>query len=190
MVADRGTPADTFRELFAAHASYVWNVLRRFRAREADLADLTHEVFVVLHRHLEDGSLDLDRPIRPWLGATAFRVASVHRRSASARREVLDGEAGGVVADPTAGPEQAASAAEDRELLLRALEGLSDDRRAVVILHDLEETAMPEVAEALGLPLNTAYSRLRLARADLAIAVRRLRPRTRRGVTTEDRRAP
>jgi RNA polymerase sigma-70 factor (ECF subfamily) len=56
-----------------------------------------------------------------------------------------------------------------------ALETLELGRRAVFILHALDECPMPEVARALGLPLNTAYSRLRLARADLALAVRRLR---------------
>jgi len=47
----------------------------------------------------------------------------------------------------------------------------------VFILHELDECTMPEIAEALGIPLNTAYSRLRLASADLAATVRRLRSR-------------
>jgi RNA polymerase sigma-70 factor (ECF subfamily) len=41
-------------------------------------------------------------------------------------------------------------------------------------MHDLDEVGMPEVAETLGIPLNTGYSRLRLARKELAEAVRRL----------------
>jgi RNA polymerase sigma-70 factor (ECF subfamily) len=49
------------------------------------------------------------------------------------------------------------------------------DRRAVLILHDLDEVHVPEIAQALGIPLNTAYSRLRLARAEFAAAAKRIR---------------
>jgi RNA polymerase sigma-70 factor (ECF subfamily) len=49
------------------------------------------------------------------------------------------------------------------------------DRRAVFVLHDIHEVPVPEVAETLGVPLNTAYSRLRIAREEFATAVKRLR---------------
>ena len=39
------------------------------------------------------------------------------------------------------------------------------------VLMELEELSAPEVSEALGVPLNTVYSRLRLARADFERAV-------------------
>jgi RNA polymerase sigma-70 factor (ECF subfamily) len=51
---------------------------------------------------------------------------------------------------------------------MKALDTLDLDRRAVFVLHELDELSMPEIAAALSIPLNTAYSRLRLARADLA----------------------
>jgi RNA polymerase sigma-70 factor (ECF subfamily) len=43
------------------------------------------------------------------------------------------------------------------------LRELDDDQRKIVILHDLDESAMSRVAEAVGCPLQTAYSRLRAA---------------------------
>ncbi len=72
-------------------------------------------------------------------------------------------------------PERALEASEQRALVLRALDALDDDKRAVFVLHELDAEAMPSIAEALSIPLNTAYSRLRAAREEFASAVRRLR---------------
>ena len=58
--------------------------------------------------------------------------------------------------------------------LFEALETLDLERRAVIVMHDWDGEPMPEVARALGIPLNTAYSRLRLARQDLGVAVKRV----------------
>jgi RNA polymerase sigma-70 factor, ECF subfamily len=168
--------AQRFPEIFAAESPYVWRVLRRLGVRDADLQDLAHEVFVILHRRLQDETFDASRPLRPWLAATAFRVASVHRRSAIERREVLDGEAGEGAPDERADPERLAAAEQDRALVLRALEAIQPERRIVFILHDIDEQPMAVVTEALALPLNTGYSRLRLAREEFRAAVLRLRP--------------
>jgi RNA polymerase sigma-70 factor (ECF subfamily) len=51
--------------------------------------------------------------------------------------------------------------------LLKILDELPEEQRAVVVLHELEEVRMAEVATLLGCPLFTAYSRLRLARRRL-----------------------
>lgn len=74
-------------------------------------------------------------------------------------------------------PDAALSAARDRALVLSALDLLTDDRRAVFVAAEIEGLAMPEITAALGIPLNTGYTRLRLARADFIAAVTRLRPR-------------
>jgi RNA polymerase sigma-70 factor (ECF subfamily) len=66
---------------------------------------------------------------------------------------------------------------EEHSLLLRALDTIDLERRAVLVLHEWDGEPIPEVARALGIPLNTAYSRLRAAREDLAAAVKRLTAR-------------
>ena len=60
---------------------------------------------------------------------------------------------------------------------MAGLETLDLDRRAVFVLHDLEGETIPVIAEALAIPLNPAYSRLRLARRDFTEAVTRLQQR-------------
>ncbi|HVJ90987.1 MAG TPA: RNA polymerase sigma factor [Labilithrix sp.] len=159
-----------FRALFKDHFRWVWGTLRRLGVRESDAEDLAHEVFLAVHRRLAD--FDRSRPVRPWLFGFAFRIAAKHRRSAPRRREVIGVEDG--IVDQHPRPDEALSASEARSLLMRALDELDLDRRAVLVLHEWDGEPIPSVARALEIPLNTAYSRLRLAREDLAVAVRRL----------------
>jgi RNA polymerase sigma-70 factor, ECF subfamily len=162
-----------FRGIFEEHAAYVWNTLRRFGVREADVPDQVQEVFLVLFRCIASGEYDASLPARPYLGAVAFRTASTHRRRASSRHEVLaDGSM--PVASTTPAADDLLAGAEERDLVLRALGDVSEERRAVFVMHDIDEIPVPEIARALEIPLNTAYSRLRLARQDFAKAVARL----------------
>jgi RNA polymerase sigma-70 factor (ECF subfamily) len=172
----------TLRQIFEAELGFVWNSLRRFGVPDADLEDVAHEVFVVVHRHLAE--LDPTRPIRPWLFAIAFRCSSDYRRRAYRRHETLSrGRAGSDetldqpfdTEDPSPGVEQRMIAHEEKDLARRALARVPEDRRAVVVLHDFEGVAMHQVAEAFGIPLKTAYSRLRVGRDELLAAARRMR---------------
>ena len=59
-------------------------------------------------------------------------------------------------------------------MVLAALERIPLPRRAVLVMHDLDDVPVAEVASVLGIPLFTAYSRLRKARRELEVAVRRM----------------
>jgi RNA polymerase sigma-70 factor (ECF subfamily) len=73
-----------------------------------------------------------------------------------------------------------AERAQSAQLLQALLDELEEDRRAAFILVDLEELSVPEAADALGVNLNTLYSRVRAARQDLSKALARLRARNER----------
>ncbi len=163
--------AAVFRALFTENFGFVWNVLRRLGVAEADREDLANEVFFRVYKTLN--TYDPARPARPWLCAFAARVASEHRRLARHRVEVL-GDAAPNAEAPSSAPEHALDRARQREILAEAMDTLDADRRAVFVLHDVEELTTSQVAEALGIPDGTVSSRLRSARADLAAAVRRL----------------
>jgi RNA polymerase sigma-70 factor (ECF subfamily) len=167
-------PADAraFEALFDAELPYVWTSLRRLGVAERDLEDVAHELFLQVLRNLP--TADTTRPARPWLFAFAVRFAADYRRLARHRGAFLgDTEP----MEPSAGPEALLAAKQREALVLRALEDVDFDRRAVFVLHELEERSMPEVAETLGLSLNTGYSRLRVAREEFAASVRRLTAR-------------
>jgi RNA polymerase sigma-70 factor (ECF subfamily) len=165
--------ARSFSEIFATELEYVWNSLRRFGIPDRDLEDLAHDVFFRVYQRLRD--YDSARPLRPWLFGFAFRVASDYRRRFSNRREFLGADAD--PADPAPDALDHLMKAEALGLAQIALDALDMDRRAVFILHELDGCAMPEVARALTIPLNTAYSRLRVAREQFQAAARRERLR-------------
>jgi RNA polymerase sigma-70 factor (ECF subfamily) len=151
-----------FDALYQKQFAYVWKTLGRLGVRSADLPDAVHDVFLVVHRRWAE--LDVARPVRPWLFGIARRIAAGRRRK---QRDVL--------AEP---PERGSSGDEERiaerELLWRLLAELPDERREVIILHDLEGRTGADIAQQHGLSVNTVHSRLRLARADLAAALARL----------------
>jgi RNA polymerase sigma-70 factor, ECF subfamily len=164
-------PPPSFAAIYRDELPYVWKTLHRLGIPARDVEDLVHEVFLVVHRHLS--RYDPARPLRPWLFGIAVRVVSTFRQASRNVREVPSEI--GEQPDPAPPSDERLAAAEARALLLEALDTLDLDRRAVFVMHDLDEVAMPEIAAALDIPLNTAYSRLRLARAHLAACARRLR---------------
>jgi len=164
-------PAFDLGAVFDEHFDYVWGTLRRLGVRDADLEDLVHEVFLKIHARSAD--YDPTRPIRPWLFGFAYRVAADYRRLARHRLEVLHVPI--EIADPQTRADERLAEGEDRALLMAALDTVDIDRRAVLVLHDIDGVPIPEVAAALGVPLNTAYSRLRIARGEFTAAAKRLR---------------
>ena len=162
------TPESACIEAFGQELDYLFATLRRLGAGPREIEDLAQDVFVVLYRNWP--SLDLARPLRPYLFGVAFRVvcAQGRRRSREIPYPVLDPEDGG------ASPEGLLVNKESVALLMAALEHVPLRRRAVLIMHDLDGVAMTEVASRLSLTRFGAYARLRKARSELATALRRL----------------
>lgn len=160
----------SFPEVYESCFSYVWTCLRRLGVWERDLEDATHDVFVVVHRRMDD--FDATRPLKPWLAGIATRVASEFHRRARHRHEVVSDDVEAVDAAPAA--DHLVRDRQRRALVLKALERLDFDRRTVFVLHDIDGHAMPEIAAALETSVNTLYSRLRAARQEFAAAVKDL----------------
>src|ERR1041384_4672985 len=146
--------------IFDEHARYVIRTLRHFGVNAADVDDVAQEVFVTVHRKLPE--FEGRSQLRTWLYAICFRVASDHRRRAYVVRErptssppVDAGERSGQEPD---------TSLESRTFVQGLLETLDDDKRAVLVLYEIEGLTMREVAEIVGCPLQTAYSRLHAAR--------------------------
>jgi RNA polymerase sigma factor (sigma-70 family) len=102
-------------EVFRTHFKYVWNSLRRLDVRTADLEDLTHDVFIIVHRKAHH--YDPARPLKPWLFGIAANCASDYRRKASNRREQLRDDTEGT--DESASAHDQLEAQQDRDLVLR-----------------------------------------------------------------------
>lgn len=152
--------------LFREHARYVWRCLRHLGVADADVDDVCQEVFITAQRKLPE--FEGRSTLRSWLYGIALRIASDHRRSAYVRRERAFADPGEL--DDTSGRDPHADT-EARQALHVLLGELDQDRRDVVVLYEIEGFSMKEVAELVGCPLQTAYSRLYSARAALSQAV-------------------
>ncbi len=168
------TPPLSYEELFRAEFSYVWNSLRRLGVRPGDLEDVTHEVFLRVHRKFAD--YDGERPLRPWIFGFALRLASEYRRLPRIARELLEAEPLDAV-DHAPLADEVLVQHERRVLFEAALSTVPIERRAVLVLYEIEGTPVDAIAEALEVPVNTVYSRLRVGRTELAEAVKRARAR-------------
>ena len=167
-----------FQEIYRAHFAYVWRTLARLGVRECELEDAAQEVFVVVYRRQD--SFDASRPIKPWLAGIAHRVAIAERRRARHRREQLtDSPPAHAEQSTFPSPHQGVEAKQRRDRIRAALDTLDMDRRVVFVMSEMEEIPCTEIAEVLGIPTGTVYSRLRVARERFKAAIRRLRLRER-----------
>jgi RNA polymerase sigma-70 factor (ECF subfamily) len=160
-------------QIHELHADFVWSSLQRLGIHTADVEDALQDVFVVVHRRLE--SFDGSSRLSTWLFGICLRVASQYRRKAHRRRErVVDLERLPSEGEQNA-PEAAMLAREAERRLEQVLDALEPRRRVVFVMFEIESIGCAEIAEQLGLPLGTVYSRLSAARADFAKAALKLR---------------
>ncbi len=148
-----------FEALYREHFGFVWAAARGLGTPESALPDVVQEVFVTAYRRLD--AIEADRSPRGWLYAVSRRVAFRVRRTAAraTRRELaLRG------ASDDGGGESMGDEAVD---LARLLDALEPPQREVLVMADLLGMSGPEMATQTGAPLDTVYSRLRLARGRL-----------------------
>ncbi|MEI8256148.1 MAG: sigma-70 family RNA polymerase sigma factor [Deltaproteobacteria bacterium] len=159
-----------FWSMAGPEVSWVHRQLRRLGVHPNDLEDVTQEVLFAVCRKW--AHYDPSRALRPWRFAFVYREASAYRRK-------YEPEAGtpGIEPDEASEAMPADALIEQQQaktLVLDAIASIDLDRRAVFIMVDIEGVPVPDVAGSLCIPLNTAYSRLRVAREEFAAAVRRL----------------
>ena len=174
--AARALPS--FRAVYDDYFAFVWRMLWRLGVWPGSVADAAQDVFVVVDRRLSD----LHGPdlAQSFIYGIVVRVAGDYRRAQ--RRKGLVG-----AADAEQLPDNRAPDAHQRvehkqalALLDRLLDELDEERREVLVLVELEEMSVPQVAALLGANTNTVYTRLRRARQDFEQALGRHRARERR----------
>ncbi len=153
--------------MYRQEVSSVYAFLYRLGAPKSELPDLTHDVFTLAIGKWN--SFDRARPVRPWLLGIAWRVASEWR--AKKKPELVEALP---EQEAEAGPDASLEAKDAQKLVQRGLSKLDETKRAAFVLHELQGLSVNEVADAMAAPLQTTYSRLRAAREELAVAVRRI----------------
>jgi len=164
---DAGASPRTFRDLFEAHAPFVWRALLALGVGEGDVADASQQVFLVLHRKL--GRLEPGCSPRTFMYGICLRVAADYRKRKRRRHEHLVADVPEVACHPT--QEDRAWQQQSLQRLRVALDDLAPGQREVCVLYEIEELPMVEVARAIGRSLQTAYGRLYAARKAVAAAL-------------------
>lgn len=177
-----GTPKTaTFEAILIEHFALVRCALwRKHGIPWHDLSDVEQEVWCTAIRQF-DPKLEGDPAVSlpGWLLRLCERQAeSYYRAEDRRRREVPHShEALDVIDGGTPGLDEELACGERCALLLKLVNGLSPERRAVVIAHDLEGIAMLDVAARLQIPVATAWNRHRCGLDDLRASARKKRDR-------------
>ncbi len=154
------TLQQSFCAAYREHLSWMLHTVRRLGVPDADSEDVAHDVFSTAWKRLD--AYVPERPMKPWLFGIATRVIS-NRKSNKKGQEELTAEFDAVKGNHH-GPDKDLEGEVTRKHVLRALDSLPLEQRVVFVGADIDEVAITELAEQLQIPLNTAYSRLRLAR--------------------------
>lgn len=171
---------EAFGELVRKYEDRVFNTCWRICGHLEDARDLTQEAFLKAFEGL--ATFRRRSGFYTWVFRIAVNLALSHRRSAKRRRTVsLDGDVAGTQAEGLAkrisrqtdgdDPRYSVSQAELQGCVVRALQALDDDYRAVVVLRDIEGFDYHAIGEILDIPPGTVKSRLHRARMALRQAI-------------------
>lgn len=156
--------------IYRQHFKAVWRLLRRLGVPAGQLDDAAQDVFLVVQKKL--AQLRPDASLQSWVFGITVRVASEHRRRSLWRRAEPIADA---VIDLAPDPGSQHEVQEAVALLHELLAELDEKKREVFVLAELEQLSAPEMAEVLGVNLNTIYSRLRAAKREFDAALVRRR---------------
>ena len=166
---------EAFGKLVDAYQNRIFGFVRRMVPGAEDASDITQEVFIRAFQnfHRFDGRAG----VRTWLFRIAYNLcvdrARKTDRSPSEVTTVDPYEGEEIdVADSRWEPEKLALDEELRATIDRAIDGMSEKLRSVLLLHDREDMQYEEIAEMLAIPVGTVKSRLFLARAHLQKVLR------------------
>ncbi|WP_437627835.1 RNA polymerase sigma factor [Sorangium sp. So ce1151] len=179
----QAAPLD-FTAVYEETFPFVWRTVRRLGVEASAHEDMCQEVFVVVHRRLPEfrGRSSL----KTWVFGIVVNVVQAHRRSLRRKSpthrgtgETLDPE---LIAGPSSlSPYEAMTRAEAARVAHDLLASLDEEKRVVLILAELEEMPATEIAQGIGVNINTVYARLRAARQAFSDAVHRHHARIRGG---------
>ncbi|MGE0787534.1 MAG: RNA polymerase sigma factor [Sandaracinaceae bacterium] len=169
----RAKEGDTvaFRQVFLRHQAKVARIVYRMLGPSPDVEDVVQDVFLNVYRSLP--SFRGDSKFSTWLYRLATNVTRMHLRRGRSRPRFADVEVpeGPQIGDRQLTPELEVERAERVRALYRLLDKLSDKKREVLVLHDLEGVPAKEIAELLDIPVLTVRTRLFYARKELYAAL-------------------
>jgi RNA polymerase sigma-70 factor, ECF subfamily len=151
---------DLYVRYGGAVRSLIWRLLPAESAIEAE--DLCHEVFEIVYKNA--ARFQVDRDLRPWLFGIAAKHARAWQRKKWARNKLLRRFVGERSALVTSAIKPMDSSGVTRGQIQQVMMTLPVTQREVLVLYVLSGMKGEQIAEALGVNLNTVWTRLRRAR--------------------------
>jgi len=171
VVRARSGDQDAFGEIVRAYQRKVYGVALRMTRRHEVADDIAQETFIRAYRNL--GRFELGRPLAPWLTKIATNLAINHMNGVARREQSLytEDQPEGPQKNPSEAigcdPLSALESGERMAALERAMNQLSPEHRAVLILKVDEGMRYQDIAETLEISQGTVMSRLFRARQKL-----------------------
>jgi RNA polymerase sigma-70 factor (ECF subfamily) len=158
-----------WRTLYDRYAQPVFRFVSALGVPPDEREDAAQDVFVAVYRGLRQ--FRGEAQLSTWI----YRIAARHASHLGRRRRVRSflSILPWHETEPEPQPDPAEKASELR-LLDRLLDKLSPKKRMVLVLFEIEGLGVNEIANVMGCPANTVWSRLRHARAELVKAARRV----------------
>lgn len=166
-----------FETVYREHFRFVWRSLRRLGVPESDVADAAQDVFMVVHRRLDE--FEGRSKMTTWLFGICLNVARDRKKLAHNRRRSDDDGPLDDAADETTDVAAEAERRQGMRLLESLLDLLPLEQRAVFTLFEMEGLGGEAIAEMLDIPVGTVHSRLRLAREAFERNLKRFHARDR-----------
>lgn len=160
-------------QIYTEHFDFVWRNARRLGVPESTAEDVVQDVFLVIHRRVADFR---GGPVRPWIFGILSRVVRDYKRTHRRKQAplvVLSPDARAPLHEPPPNPSAQAERAERVRMLEGLLSQLDEDQRTLLVLFEIEQWTLREIAELYGTTVNTVYSRLGVAKQRLQKAYRR-----------------
>jgi RNA polymerase sigma-70 factor (ECF subfamily) len=157
--------AEAFRELYRAHKDDVARLAQRMLGRSTDLEDLVQEVFLQVHRSIRD--FRHGARFSTWLYRVTVNVVLMHRRAAKSRPVFAEAPESITAMDRRPFADEQVEQRRRVQAFHRLLDRLSEKKRVVFVLHELEGLAPGEIAKIVGSPVLTVRTRLFYARREL-----------------------
>ncbi len=160
----RGTEP-SFEELVAPHMERLYRLAYRYVGNQADAEDLIQDLLIKLVPRVDE-LRKIEQPY-PWLVKVLYRL-HIDRFRKSSRNPVDGGYDEHIdrAVEANSGDMSPARVGLIRDLQ-SALAQLSEEQRALIVMHDMESYTLAELEKILDTPIGTLKSRLHRSRAKL-----------------------
>ena len=177
-----------FEELILKHEKIVYNLALRMMNHSEDAKDISQEVFLKAYRSLSN--FDERSAFSTWIYRITHNTCIDEMRKRKGKQnysleEELENEEGSMqrqIADEGDTPEESLLREEQKSEILQALDSLSEEHKAAIVLRDVKGLSYEEIAEILELSLGTVKSRISRARNQLKIEILKIREQNKKSV--------